>query len=70
LINSPMLPALKKDADGGLTLYVQHKSPGKKLESNWLPTPEGPFSAYLRMYWPKEKALDGSWQAPKLLQDQ
>ena len=29
LINSPMLPALKKDADGGLTLYIQNESPGK-----------------------------------------
>ena len=27
LINSPMLPALKKDADGGLTLYIQNGSP-------------------------------------------
>jgi len=24
LINSPMLPDLKRDADGGLTLYIQH----------------------------------------------
>jgi hypothetical protein len=68
LINSPMLPNLKKDADGGLTLYVQNKSPGKDLESNWLPSPDGPFSAYLRMYWPKEEALNGTWQAPKLIQ--
>ena len=27
LINSPMLPDLKRDADGGLTLHIQHKSP-------------------------------------------
>ncbi len=31
LINSPMRPNLKRDADGGLTLYVQHESPGKLL---------------------------------------
>jgi hypothetical protein len=67
LINSPMLPELKKDADGGLTLYIQHESPGKQLESNWLPAPEGPFSAYLRMYWPDVAALDGSWIAPKMV---
>ena len=34
LINSPRLPDLKKDEDGGLTLYVQHDLPGKDKESN------------------------------------
>ena len=33
LINSPMLQNLKRDADGGLTLYVQHDSPGADKES-------------------------------------
>src|SRR4029453_6000745 len=27
LINSAMLPSLKRDADGGVTIYVQHDSP-------------------------------------------
>ena len=67
LINSPMLPELKKNADGGLTLYIQNESPGKKLESNWLPAPKGPFATYMRLYWPAEAALDGSWTAPKLV---
>jgi hypothetical protein len=66
LINSPMLPQLKKDADGGLTLYVQNESPGKDKESNWLPAPKGPFVMYLRLYWPKEEALDGKWTSPPL----
>jgi hypothetical protein len=44
LINAPMLPNLKRDADGGITLYVQHESPGADKESNWLPAPSGPFS--------------------------
>jgi hypothetical protein len=66
LINSPMLPKLKKDADGGLTLYIQNESPGKELESNWLPAPKGPFSSYLRLYRPEETALNGSWTAPKM----
>jgi hypothetical protein len=39
LINSPMLPDLKKDADGSLTIYMQKDSPGKEKESNWLPRP-------------------------------
>jgi hypothetical protein len=66
LINSPMLPEMKKDADGGLTLFIQNESPGKELEANWLPAPMGPFAAYMRLYWPKEAALDGTWKAPKL----
>jgi hypothetical protein len=66
LINSPMLPEMKKDADGGLTIYIQNESPGKELQANWLPAPKGPFAMYMRLYWPKESALDGSWMQPKL----
>lgn len=66
LINSPMLPYLAKDADGGLTLYIQNESPGKQLESNWLPAPTGAFAMYMRLYWPKEIALEGKWHAPEL----
>ena len=66
LINSPMLPALRADADGGITLHVQHASPGPDREANWLPAPAGPFFSVLRLYWPKAEALDGRWQAPPL----
>ncbi|MCU1717760.1 DUF1254 domain-containing protein [Pseudomonas sp. 5P_3.1_Bac2] len=66
LINSAMLPQLKRDADGGLTLYVQHQSPGKDKESNWLPAPNGPFWTTLRLYWPKPEALNREWQQPPL----
>ena len=66
LINSPMLPGLKRDPDGGLTLYVQRESPGKDKESNWLPAPAGPFMAVMRLYWPKDEALGGTWKQPPL----
>jgi len=66
LINSPMLPNLKRDDDGGLTLYIRHESPGKEKESNWLPAPSGPFWLALRLYWPKQAALDGTWTRPPL----
>jgi hypothetical protein len=66
LINSPMLPQLKRDADGGLTLIVQNESPGKDKEANWLPAPKGPFAMYMRLYWPKEAAVDGKWKQPPL----
>lgn len=67
LINSAMIPDLKKDPDGGITLYVQHESPGKERESNWVPAPKGPFLAAMRLYWPKPEALSGQWKAPPLL---
>jgi hypothetical protein len=66
LINSPMLPNLKRDADGGLTLYIQHDSPGEDKVSNWLPAPSGPFVMFMRLYWPEEAALDGTWKQPPL----
>jgi hypothetical protein len=66
LINSPMLPELKRDADGGITLYIQHDSPGKDKESNWLPAPHGSFFVALRVYWPKPEALNGTWKRPSL----
>ncbi len=66
LINSPMLPQLKKNADGGITLYLQATSPGKDLESNWLPAPDGLIYVVMRLYWPKQEVLDGQWTAPPL----
>ena len=66
LINSPMLPSLKCDADGGLTIRVQHDRPGAEQESNWLPAPAGPFILAMRLYWPKPEALSGAWRAPRL----
>jgi hypothetical protein len=69
LINSPMLPDLKRDADGGLTLYIQHDSPGKDKESNWLPAPSGPFLMFMCLYWPKESAINGTWKQPPLQRD-
>ena len=38
-INSPMLPDMKKNADGSLTIYIQKDSPGAAKQSNWLPAP-------------------------------
>ena len=44
----------------------QHESPGKVKEPNWLPAPEGPFVAVMRLYWPKAEALNGTWKLPPL----
>jgi hypothetical protein len=64
LINSPMLPKLDRDADGGVTLSIQNASPGAGKESNWLPAPKGPFIVFLRLYWPKADALEAKWTPP------
>jgi hypothetical protein len=64
LINSPMLPNLKLDADGGLTIYIQAESPGKDKETNWLPAPSGPFMLAMRYYLPKPQLIDGKWKSP------
>ena len=72
LVNSPMLPAMKTNADGSLTLYIQNKSPGADKESNWLPAPNGPIYLVMRLYWPKTAppsilpAGEGTWQPPGL----
>ncbi len=57
-------PGLKKNADGGITIYFQARSPGQDKESNWLPAPDGPFWPILRTYGPGQPILDGSWKLP------
>ena len=64
LINSPMLPRLKQDADGGVTLYVQHESPGQDKEANWLPAPKGPFFTVLRLYLAKARGAGRTMDRP------
>jgi hypothetical protein len=70
LINSPMLPGMKKNAGGSMTLYIQKDSPGKAKESNWLPAPNGPAYLIMRLYSPKESPPsilppgEGTWKPP------
>lgn len=66
LLNSTTIDNYVRDEDGGITLYFQHKSPGEKLKTNWLPAPQGPFSVVLRLYWPEEEALNGTWKQPTI----
>jgi hypothetical protein len=66
LLNSPMLPQFEKDSDGGLTLLIQNQSPGADKEANWLPAPKGPFLVFLRLYFPEEEAMEGTWKQPPL----
>jgi hypothetical protein len=70
LINSPMLPGMKKNKDGSVTLYIQKDSPGKAKESNWLPAPNGAIYLVMRLYWPKPTPPsilplgEGTWSPP------
>ena len=67
VINSPMLPSLIKDETGGFTLYLQHESPGKDLEPNWLPVSRDAFNLAFRTYQPGPAIMDGTWQAPPVV---
>ncbi len=55
---------LKSAPDGSVALYVQHESPGKDKESNWLPAPSDSFNLFMRLYWPGEAIVDGTWKMP------
>lgn len=55
---------LKFNMDGSLDIYMQHESPGKDEESNWLPAPLGQLGITMRLYAPKPEALDGRWNPP------
>ena len=67
LLNSSMKDDFVYGENGSLTLYVQKDSPGKALEANWLPAPEGPMYLVLRLYGPEEAALTGEWLNPPLV---
>ena len=56
------MPGLKKNADGSLEIAIQRESPGPALESNWLPSPDTGFSLTLRLYAPKQEAIDARWK--------
>lgn len=53
--------------DGSLTLYIQNDAPGKDKESNWLPVPEGSFNLFMRLYWPEQAIVEGTWQIPPVV---
>jgi hypothetical protein len=70
LINSPMLPGMRKNEDGSLTIHIQKDSPGADKEANWLPAPNDTIYLVMRLYWPKSEAPsilpagEGTWQPP------
>lgn len=57
-------PGLRRDADGSLTIVIQHQPPPDI--SNWLPAPAAPFRPLMRLYQPQQAILDGSYKIPPI----
>ena len=56
---------LRLNADGSISIYIQHQSPGTDKESNWLPSPaKGKLGVTMRLYAPKPEVLEGKWSPP------
>jgi hypothetical protein len=67
LINSTT-QGLAYGQDGSLTITIQREQPQDTAEkANWLPAPEGTFYLVLRIYWPEQAALDGTWTPPPVV---
>jgi len=71
LINSPMLPGLKKNPDGSLTLYIQKDPPAADKKANWLAAPNDTIYLVMRLYWPTPPPApsilppgEGTWKPP------
>jgi hypothetical protein len=57
-------PGLRRDADGSLTIVIQHDQPADT--SNWLPAPAAPFRPIMRLYQPEPAVLDGTYKIPPI----
>ncbi|HWU86931.1 MAG TPA: DUF1254 domain-containing protein [Kofleriaceae bacterium] len=59
---------LAKDPDGSVTIYIERSMPADvPTPSNWLPAPQrGPFNLTMRMYYPKQPAINGDWHPPEI----
>ncbi len=58
---------LKFNADGSLDLHIQREAPGEERDRNWLPAPAEKFNLTLRLYWPSEEILNGTWAPPPVV---
>jgi hypothetical protein len=58
---------LRFEADGSLIVYVQKDRPSEDKLSNWLPAPLGPFSLYIRAYWPLPETKERRWTPPPVV---
>jgi hypothetical protein len=68
-VGTKNLKNMAYNADGSLTIYVQHDSPGKDKEANWLPAPQSEFEMTIRTYWPKPEVNTGGWTPPAVVKN-
>nr|WP_315591529.1 DUF1254 domain-containing protein [uncultured Cupriavidus sp.] len=54
---------IRKNADGSFSVTVSPRRPAEGI--NWLPSPNGPFYAILRIYQPRESVISGTWKLPQ-----
>ena len=57
---------LQMDPDGSVPIYIQHESPGRDQQSNWLPAPKGDFTLTMRLYSPRSPVLTLDWEPPSV----
>jgi hypothetical protein len=58
---------LRFEEDGSLVVHVQKDCPDPDQVPNWLPAPDGPFSLYIRAYWPLPSIAEGRWPPPTVV---
>ena len=58
---------LVQNADGSTDIYLQNSTPAGH-ESNWLPSPSGKFTLWLRAYLPGAAILDGVYKVPPVVE--
>ncbi len=67
LINSTTTGLVHGDG-GSLDIQIQHDEPDSESgRANWLPSPSGDFYLTIRIYWPEQEALDGTWEPPPVV---
>jgi hypothetical protein len=54
------------NADGSLTIYLQHSKPGEYQAANWLPAPTGSFNLTMRYYTPLAAVLNKTYALPAI----
>ncbi|WP_278261437.1 DUF1254 domain-containing protein [Nocardia sp. AG03] len=66
------VPAVVPARDGSVEIVLQNADPRPEVPAgNWLPIPAtGEFSLTLRLYAPKQSALEGQWAPPPMERDE